>query len=140
MCRIFGQLGHPNIEENVLQRVAIAMEHGGPDRQNYVHSKMWAMGSDRLAIQGVQGGNQPFMEHKGLCVLFNGEIYNHRALRKDLRTRGFTFSDDCDGNVIAPLFLLHGADFVKYLEVCLPSPFWMSAASRHSICFQIPLL
>ncbi len=116
MCRIFGQLGHPHIDERVLQRVALAMVHGGPDRQNYVVGNMWAMGSDRLAIQGIEGGNQPFTEHKGLCILFNGEIYNHRALREDLRTQGFSFSDECDGNVIAPLFLLHGADFVRYLE------------------------
>jgi asparagine synthase (glutamine-hydrolysing) len=116
MCRIFGQLGHPYIEERILQRAAIAMKHGGPDRQNYVVSKDWALGSDRLAIQGTTGGHQPFTEHKGLCVVFNGEIYNHHALRKDLRGRGFSFSDDCDGNVIAPLFLLYGADFVRCLE------------------------
>jgi len=116
MCRIFGQLGRPYIEAKILQRVAIAMEHGGPDYQNYVDSEMWAVGCDRLAIQGVSGGNQPFTEHHGLCVVFNGEIYNHRAIRGDLKARGFSFSDECDGNVIAPLFLLHGADFVRYLE------------------------
>ncbi|MDD3183247.1 MAG: asparagine synthase (glutamine-hydrolyzing) [Alphaproteobacteria bacterium] len=116
MCRIFGQLGHPHIEERILQRAAIAMKHGGPDRQNYVASKMWALGSDRLAIQGIVGGNQPFTECKGLCVVFNGEIYNHRALREELRARGFSFADNCDGNVIAPLFLLYGADFVRHLE------------------------
>lgn len=116
MCRLFGQLGRQHIEERILQRAALAMEHGGPDRKDYAVGDMWALGSDRLAIQGIKGGNQPFTEHKGLCVVFNGEIYNHRALREDLRARGFSFSDDCDGNVIAPLFLLHGAGFVRYLE------------------------
>jgi asparagine synthase (glutamine-hydrolysing) len=116
MCRIFGQLGREYVEERLLQRVALALKHGGPDQQNYAVGKMWALGNDRLAIQGIKGGNQPFVEHKGLCVVFNGEIYNHRALRNELRAKGFSFSDDCDGNVIAPLFLLHGADFVRYLE------------------------
>ena len=92
------------------------MKHGGPDSQNYVGRKLWSMGTDRLAIQGIDGGNQPYTNHDGLCVALNGEIYNHRALREDLRAKGFSFSDECDGNVIAPLFLLYGADFVKYLE------------------------
>lgn len=116
MCRIFGQLGFQDIEEKILQRVALAMRHGGPDRQNYMTGKTWAIGSDRLAIQGIAGGDQPYAEHKGLYVVFNGEIYNHRQLRQDLKTRGFSFSDDCDGNVIAPLFLLYGVDFVRHLE------------------------
>lgn len=116
MCRIFGQLGRTNVGEKTLQHVAIAMKHGGPDRQNYIDGPMWSVGSDRLAIQGIKGGNQPFTEHKDLYVLFNGEIYNHRSLREELKTYGFTFSDDCDGNVIAPLFLRHGPEFVRYLE------------------------
>ena len=60
MCRIFGQLGRQDIQERTLQRTAIAMEHGGPDCQNYMFGEMWAMGCDRLAIQGIKGGNQPF--------------------------------------------------------------------------------
>lgn len=116
MCRIFGQLGRANIEEKILEHVSISMKHGGPDRQSYVARKFWSMGTDRLAIQGVDGGEQPYTGHNGLCVALNGEIYNHHALREDLRAKGFSFSDECDGNVIAPLFLLHGTDFVKYLE------------------------
>lgn len=116
MCRIFGQLGPPDIEKTLLQQVALSMKHGGPDSQDFVARKLWSMGTDRLAIQGIDGGDQPFTDHDGLCVVLNGEIYNHRALREGLRAKGFSFSDECDGNVIAPLFLLYGADFVKYLE------------------------
>lgn len=116
MCRIFGTFGQEPIEDINLQRAAASMKHGGPDRQSYHAAETWAVGTDRLAIQGVQGGDQPFMQHDGLCAVLNGEIYNHRELRQQLRQKGFSFSDDCDGNVIAPLYLLHGPDFIKYLD------------------------
>ena len=116
MCRIFGKLGGEPIDDIILQSVALSMKHGGPDRQDYRSGSSWTLGTDRLAIQGIIGGNQPFAEYEGLCVAFNGEIYNHKELRNDLRQHGFRFADECDGNVIAPLFLLHGPDCVKYLD------------------------
>jgi asparagine synthase (glutamine-hydrolysing) len=116
MCRIFGTFGNQPVDEISLQRAAASMKHGGPDRQSYHAEDAWAVGTDRLAIQGVAGGDQPFMQHDGLCAALNGEIYNHRELRGRLREEGFVFQDNCDGNVIAPLFLLYGPDFVKYLD------------------------
>jgi asparagine synthase (glutamine-hydrolysing) len=116
MCRIFGTFGQMPVEDINLQRAAASMKHGGPDRQSYHAEVTWALGTDRLAIQGVQGGDQPFMEQNGLCTVLNGEIYNHRELREQLKVKGFAFHDDCDGNIIAPLFLLHGPDFVGHLD------------------------
>ncbi len=116
MCRIFGQFGDAPIEDMHLHAAALSMKHGGPDRQNYNTGEKWALGNDRLAIQGIAGGDQPFTNVDGICVVFNGEIYNHNALRSELRQRGFKFTDTCDGNVIAPLYQLYGPDFVKYLD------------------------
>lgn len=116
MCRIFGQFGNRQINERLLQESALSMIHGGPDQQNYVIGRGWAIGNDRLSIQGINGGIQPFIEIKDISVVFNGEIYNHHQLRKFLVSRGYTFQDNCDGNVIAPLFELYGEDFVKHLD------------------------
>ena len=116
MCRIFGQFGQEQISELTMQQVALSMKHGGPDQQSFEIENGWALGNDRLAIQGIDGGEQPFVDQDGICVVFNGEIYNHHELRQGLIKKGFSFTDKCDGNVIAPLFQLYGSDFVKKLD------------------------
>ena len=116
MCRIFGQFGPIPVNESALKDAAFVMRHGGPDRQSYKSGKGWAIGNNRLSIQGIEGGDQPFSNAEGICAVFNGEIYNYNELRVKLRQHGFSFSDSCDGNVIAPLFQLYGPDFVKQLD------------------------
>jgi asparagine synthase (glutamine-hydrolysing) len=115
MCRIFGYLGHRQIDSTTLESVSRAMIHGGPDAQTVRRGAAWALGNNRLAIQGIANGDQPFFLHDTACV-FNGEIYNHRALRKDLGNRGYKFIGDCDGDVILPLYELYGDAFVSKLE------------------------
>ncbi len=116
MCRIFGQLGQIPVTEAALRQTAIAMKHGGPDRQSYETGTGWALGNNRLAIQGIDGGDQPFINRNGLYAVLNGEIYNHNQLRAQLVQQGFSFPDTCDGNVILPLFEIYGPEFVKQLD------------------------
>lgn len=116
MCRIFGVFGSEDINEACLLGSAQSMVHGGPDRQSYEFGPRWALGNDRLAIQGVAGGDQPFAHPAGVHAVFNGEIYNHRELREELRQHGHNFADDCDGNVLIPMFLRYGPDFVRRLD------------------------
>jgi asparagine synthase (glutamine-hydrolysing) len=115
MCRIFGYFGHRQIDSITLDAVSQALIHGGPDAQTVHRGDTWALGNNRLAIQGIANGNQPFFLRDMACV-FNGEIYNHRALRKDLINRGYKFIGDCDGDVILPLYELYGDAFVSKLE------------------------
>lgn len=116
MCRIFGQFGPIPVNEKALQAASFSMRHGGPDRQSFQAGQGWALANNRLSIQGIDGGNQPFNNANGICVVFNGEIYNHNELRAKLRQQGLSFSDSCDGNVIAPLFHIYGPDFIKQLD------------------------
>ena len=92
MCRIFGQFGPIPVNESALKDAAFVMRHGGPDRQSYKSGKGWAIGNNRLSIQGIEGGDQPFSNAEGLCAVFNGEIYNYNELRVKLRQHGFSFS------------------------------------------------
>jgi asparagine synthase (glutamine-hydrolysing) len=99
----------------MLRQVSIGMLHGGPDAQTVATGPQWALGNNRLAIQGIRGGRQPFELERMHCV-FNGEIYNHRILRAELEAFGEYFDDDCDGNVILPLYRRYGDAFVRRLE------------------------
>jgi asparagine synthase (glutamine-hydrolysing) len=115
MCRIHGYFGGDPIAPDILRAVADDMIHGGPDAQTVGTGASWALGNNRLAIQGVAHGRQPFVLGDLTCV-FNGEIYNHRRLRDQLAARGYAFTGECDGDVLLPLYELHGDAFVDHLE------------------------
>src|SRR3990167_2387912 len=92
MCRIFGYLSKKTISKNILHKVSLRQINGGPDEQGLIEQKEWALGNNRLAIQGISGGHQPF-HLNGIYCVFNGEIYNHHQLRKTLLTKGYDFND-----------------------------------------------
>lgn len=115
MCRIFGAINDKSVDNTNLLRVSEAMFSGGPDSQWIEQGQDWAVGSNRLAIQGIDGGQQPFRSDNLVCV-FNGEIYNHSELRAGLVDKGHSFIDSCDGNVILPLFEEYGDALVSRLE------------------------
>jgi asparagine synthase (glutamine-hydrolysing) len=115
MCRIHGYFGGEPVDRAVLHRVSRAMLHGGPDAQTLWTGEDGALGSNRLAIQGIPDGDQPFTLGELVCV-FNGEIYNHRQLRAMLADHGYRLDGDCDGNVLLPLYQLYGDAFVDRLE------------------------
>ncbi|MEU7998859.1 asparagine synthase (glutamine-hydrolyzing) [Micromonospora sp. NPDC049060] len=160
MCRIYGYFGGEPVDRDVLDRVALGLLHGGPDEQTRHVDDLGALGTDRLAVQGIADGHQPF-HRPGLTCVFNGEIYNHRALRAELTAAGYTFDGDCDGNVLLPLYERYGDAFVERLEgmfaiavvdrraePCLrlyvdhagmKSLYWYLSADRRRLCFASEL-
>ena len=115
MCRILGYFGNNKINEEVIRNAIAKQIHGGPDHQSFHTENGWALANNRLAIQGLDGGVQPFNLGK-IHAVYNGEIYNHRDLKKKLTQKGYTINDQCDGSVILPLYELYGDDFVEYLD------------------------
>lgn len=79
MCRIFGHLGRTSVTERQLKNVSKKQYNGGPDAQTFSTHQDWSLGNNRLAIQGINGGIQPFTLNDLTCV-FNGEIYNHKEI------------------------------------------------------------
>ncbi|WP_432176272.1 asparagine synthase (glutamine-hydrolyzing) [Streptomyces sp. Tue6028] len=115
MCRIHGCFGGEPVAPEILHAVARAQRHGGPDATTLHSGDGWALGNNRLAVQGVADGRQPY-ELGDLTCVFNGEIYNHRELRAELAALGHEFRGDCDGDVLLPLYERHGDAFVRRLE------------------------
>ncbi|RQW07680.1 MAG: asparagine synthase (glutamine-hydrolyzing), partial [Calditrichaeota bacterium] len=69
------------------------------------------LGHRRLSIIDLNTGNQPiFNKTKDLCIIYNGEIYNYRDLRKELQEKGYQFSTDSDTEVILKLYEQQGFD------------------------------
>ncbi|EEH08770.1 asparagine synthetase [Histoplasma capsulatum G186AR] len=109
MCGIFACHCHPDVQKfkPTALRMAKAIRHRGPD---------WILAHERLSIVGVDSGAQPLVNDDGtLALAVNGEIYNHRILRKGLKTP-YNFKTHSDCEVIIPLYLEHGVDTPKFLD------------------------
>ena len=92
--------------------------HRGPDSSGQYVDENIALGFRRLSIIDLEAGEQPmFNEDKSLVVIFNGEIYNHRELRRELLAAGHVFSTShSDTEVLLHAYEQYGPDFVKELR------------------------
>jgi len=96
-----------------------AMIHRGPDEEGYHVEPGMRSGISvrRLSIVDPEHGSQPlFNEDKSVAVVCNGEIYNHRSLRRELEQRGHRLRSHSDCEVLAHLYEEEGVDFLKRLN------------------------
>jgi asparagine synthase (glutamine-hydrolysing) len=91
--------------------------HRGPDDSGILLDGAVGMGMRRLSIIDVAGGRQPIYNEDGtVAVVYNGEIYNFRALRSTLEAHGHRFRTESDTEVIVHLWEEHGIDFACRLD------------------------
>jgi len=105
MCGIAGFIGRG--DRSILERMAARIAHRGPDDEGFlVDAGIGAhLGFRRLAILDIAGGKQPMTTSDGaLSIVFNGEIYNFRELRRELSGLGAAFNTDHSDTEV----LLHG--------------------------------
>lgn len=116
MCGILGWLG-PHESEDVERfgRALDLLSHRGPDDRGVWSGSDVLLGHRRLSILDLSAaGHQPMIDRaSGAIIVFNGEIYNHVELRKELESLGHHFVGDSDTEV-----LLHG--LVEWGEAALP--------------------
>lgn len=104
MCGIAGVAGQPG-NKSQLQAMGQAMAHRGPDDQGTYCDQAIGLSFRRLAIVDLEGGRQPMSNENGtIQVIFNGEIYDHDHLRKDLEANGHRFVTDHSDTEV----LVHG--------------------------------
>lgn len=98
MCGIAGFVApRPTGDREVLERMTQALAHRGPDAEGYLIAPEMGLhlGHRRLSIVDLSGGAQPMSTADGKCaIVFNGEIYNHPELRKELLALGHSFQTD----------------------------------------------
>ena len=93
-----------------------SLEHRGPDALTGVVADGIALGHSRLSIVDLEGGAQPMTDPvTGVTVVFNGEIYNHVELRRQLAA-DYDFATRSDTEVILAVFRSHGIAGVEHLN------------------------
>lgn len=118
MCGIAGWIGHQAEASDLPARLIAALSHRGPDGEAWKRFDDGCLVHTRLRVLDLsECGTQPMSTPDGQAwVVFNGEIYNHRALRTELEADGHRFRGHSDTEVIAPLYRKLGARFVERLR------------------------
>lgn len=134
MCGICGELrfdgGAPDLA--ALQRMMAQLARRGPDNEGGYSSGPVALGHRRLAIIDLSGrANQPMVDSElGVAVVFNGTIYNYRALRAELQALGYRFFSDGDTEVIIKAYAAWGSACVEHLDGMFAFAVWDSRNQR----------
>ena len=134
MCGICGLVsldGATPPDPDVLAAMSETLVHRGPDSEGAVVDGPVGLAARRLSIIDLEGGDQPIANEDGtIHVVQNGEIYNHRALRRDLERRGHRFATACDTEVLVHLYEERGPAFVEELRGMFAIALWDSRARR----------
>ena len=125
ICGIVQPTDGPPVEPLSVCAMARAMRHRGPDDEGFFHEPRAALGARRLSIIDVEGGHQPIAnEDDTLVIVFNGEIYNYRELRRFLDRQGHRFRTQTDTEVILHLYEEFGDDVVIHLDGIFAFGIW----------------
>jgi len=112
MC---GILFSKNIEANLFLKALKTQGHRGPDNTGFKSFKDVFIGHNRLAIIDLDNSaNQPFILGN-LTVVFNGEIYNFKKLRKKIEDLDWEFKTNSDTEVLLIGYSIYGTSFFKQL-------------------------
>lgn len=134
MCGICGKVnfdrGEP-VSPDLLHRMTQVIEHRGPDGEGCYLEGPVALGHRRLSIIDLSTGAQPMCNEDGsIWVVFNGEIYNFEALRRELICRGHQFKSSSDTEVIVHLYEELGDDCVGRFQGMFAFALWDQRRQR----------
>jgi asparagine synthase (glutamine-hydrolysing) len=130
MCGIAGFISKekdaPVIEREItLDKMCKIITHRGPDEQGTAVEGRAALGMRRLSIIDIKSGQQPIYTEDGTkFIVFNGEIYNFRELKKELIERGHRFKTNSDTETILHAYEEYGADCLKHLRGMFAFAIW----------------
>ena len=120
MCGIVGYVDlnrAGRVEERILNEMANALIHRGPDSRGYFVEPNACLGTRRLRIIDLETGDQPlFNRDRSLVLSCNGEIFNYRELTKELEQKGHSFRTKTDVEVLVHLYEEHGVGFLNKLN------------------------
>jgi asparagine synthase (glutamine-hydrolysing) len=134
MCGITGimQFGNDTrVEPATLRRMCAAMVHRGPDDEGIYTAGSIGIGMRRLSIVDLATGHQPLSNEDATAwIVFNGEIYNHAALREKLQSLGHRYSTNSDTETIIHLYEEYGSDCVQHLRGMFAFAIWDTRRQR----------
>ena len=125
ICGIFHRDRTLGVERDTLRRMNERIVHRGPDDEGLFVEANIGLAMRRLSIIDVKTGHQPISnEDETVWIVYNGELYNHLELRKDLEARGHRYRTKSDTETIVHLYEEYGRECVKYLRGMYAFAIW----------------
>jgi asparagine synthase (glutamine-hydrolysing) len=119
MCGVAGIIDFQKKDNSkrIVESMLRAISYRGPDESGIYHSAYSTLGIVRLSIIDLEGGQQPLSDTSGrFWIVFNGEIFNYKELRKDLEQKGHTFRTQSDTEVLVQLYAAYGKKCLELLN------------------------
>src|SRR3954451_14738257 len=132
MCGIAGFTRlNASVNPGLARRLTEVLFHRGPDQQGVFEGNAATLCAVRLKIIDLGGGDQPIVTEDGdTAVAFNGEVYNHREIRKELEEKGHRFRSNCDTETVLRAFLEWDTDAFTRMRGMFAAALWSESKQR----------
>jgi len=118
-------------DQGRIQDATDTLIHRGPDQQGVFRSRTCSLGATRLKIVDLASGDQPiFSEDRDSVIVFNGEIYNHLEVRRELESLGRRFQTHCDTETVLQAFLEWDTNCFERLRGMFAVAIWSNSRQR----------
>jgi len=125
ICGVFLSDRGRDVTRDALTAMNGRISHRGPDDSGYFVENNVGLAMRRLSIIDVQTGHQPLAnENQDVWIVYNGEIYNHTDLRRDLESKGHRYRTHSDTETIVHLYEEYGRNCVKHLRGMFAFAIW----------------
>ena len=130
MCGICGYVSREHLlSAETLRKMNASITHRGPDANGVVNFDdgplCCGLGHVRLSIIDLAGGVQPMAnEDEKIWITYNGEVYNHEELRKDLEQKGHVYKTKSDTETLVHLYEEYGEDSPRFLRGMFSYAIW----------------
>src|SRR5215831_14620485 len=115
----------------VARRINEAISHRGPDQQGVFEGSLATLCAVRLKIIDLGGGDQPMVSEDGsTAIAFNGEIYNHQEIRRELEELGHRFRSSCDTETVLRAFLQWDTACFARMRGMFAAALWVDSRRR----------
>lgn len=123
MCGIVGYVSDNKPNKQIIKKMTDKIAHRGPDGEGFYLDDNCALGHRRLSIVDLKTGSQPiYNEDKTKIIIYNGQVYNFKELKKELSEYKFTTKTDTE--VILHGYEKWGKDIVKRLRGMFAFAIW----------------
>lgn len=135
MCGFVGFINNNDKKdkENNIKKMMDTIVHRGPDSEGTYIDEDVALGFRRLSIIGLENGDQPMSnETNDIELVFNGEIYNYKAIKSELEKEGYVFRTSADTEVLIHLYEKYGPtkEMLNQLRGMFAFVIWDKAKKR----------
>ena len=131
ICGIYNADSGEPVSQRVVEHMTDLIAHRGPDDSGYHIDGPLGLGFRRLSIIDLSGGHQPMCNETGdVWIIFNGEIWNYKELRKDLLEKGHQFRTNSDTETIVHAYEEYGVDAIAKLHGMFGLAIWDGPRER----------